>query len=66
MFKQEYPEFADIQEQIRRARAERSVAIGTMIGEAVGAVIQALTRPAKARGGKPLVVRAHLASFTRG
>jgi hypothetical protein len=41
-FINEYPQYASIEEHIRRARAERSVAIAEMIANAVEATIRAL------------------------
>jgi len=41
-FRTEYPEYSAIEEHIRRARAERSVAIAHMIANAVGAAIRGL------------------------
>ena len=37
-FRTEYPEYSAIEEHIRRAHAERSVAIANMIAEAIAAV----------------------------
>jgi hypothetical protein len=39
-FSTDYPEYSEIEEQIRRARAERSVIIAHMIADAVVAVIR--------------------------
>jgi hypothetical protein len=60
-FSKQYPEFASIEKHIRRAHAERSVAIATWIAEAIlgaaGAVRKLVSRaPAPARRGR-LVVR---------
>ena len=43
-FKDDYPEFAGIEDVIQRARAERSAAIGTMIGNAIARVALMLQR----------------------
>ena len=65
-FKTQYPEYAPIEQHIRKAHAERSVAIATAIANALVAVINLFrgkSRPASAsrkRSGKPLVVKARL------
>jgi len=41
-FRTEYPEYSAIEEHIRRARAERSVAIAHMIAGAVEAAVRGL------------------------
>lgn len=41
-FRNEYPEYSAIEEHIRRAHAERSVAIASMIANAVAAVARGL------------------------
>jgi hypothetical protein len=65
-FKTKYPEFAPIEQHIRRAHAERSVAIAAAIANALVAVLglfRGKSRPAKAAPAgarKPLVVKARL------
>jgi len=67
-FKSKYPEYAPIEQHIRRAHAERSVAIATAIANALLAVVDLFrgkSRPAKASPAsvrKPLVVKARLAT----
>lgn len=61
-FRSEYPDFAAIERHIRRAHAERAVAVATLIAEAVAGAIKgtrslfARPRPQARRRG--LVVRA--------
>ena len=43
-FRNDYPEYAVIEEHIRRARAERSVVIAHMIANAIEAVIRGIRR----------------------
>jgi hypothetical protein len=43
-FKNDYPEYAVIEEHIRRARAERSVVIAHMLANAVEAVVRGIRR----------------------
>ena len=43
-FKDDYPEFASIEDLIRNARAERSAALGSMIGSALAGVATMLRR----------------------
>jgi hypothetical protein len=62
-FKTKYPEFAPIEQHIRRAHAERSVAIAAAIANALLAVVglfRGKSRPANALARKPLVVKARL------
>lgn len=65
-FKTEYPDFAPVAQHIRRAQAERSVAIAVALADAIVAATAAVRRltgfaPAAAHGRKPLVVKANLA-----
>ena len=68
-FRKEYPDFAPVERHIRRAHAERAVAIADALADAILAamgVIRRLVRssaPADKRtaASKPLVVRASLA-----
>jgi len=43
-FKNEYPEYAAIQEHIRRARAERSVAIAHMLATGIERLVRGARR----------------------
>ena len=43
-FKDKYPDFAQIEGHIRRARAERSVVIAQMIANAIEAVVRGTRR----------------------
>ena len=43
-FKNEYPEYAVIEEHIRRARAERSVVIAHMLANAIDATVRGIRR----------------------
>jgi len=43
-FRTEYPDYAAIQDHIRRARAERSVVIAQMIANAIEAVVRGTRR----------------------
>ena len=49
-FKNEYPEYAVIEEHIRRARIERSVAVSHALVGAGEAVVRGLKRVARAFG----------------
>lgn len=67
-FQSKYPEFAPIEQHIRRANAERAVYIATLIADAALAIVGGLRRllPASApaaktaRAPRPLVVKARL------
>jgi hypothetical protein len=65
-FKTQYPEYAPIEQHIRRAHAERSVAIASAIANALLAIVglfRGKSRPANAsptRARKPVVVKARL------
>jgi hypothetical protein len=73
-FKSKYPQFAPIEQHIRRANAERAVYLAALITDAVVAVIGGLRRlmPASApaarapRARKPLVVKARFVETVRG
>ena len=65
-FKRQHPDFASIENHIRRAHAERAVVIGTWIAEAIVGVARSLKglfagpdarAPAKRRPRAKLVVR---------
>ena len=61
-FSKQYPEFATIEKHIRRAHAERSVAIGTWIADMILGTVKAVrglvARPAPARARRQrLIVR---------
>jgi hypothetical protein len=43
-FRSEYPEYSAIEEHIRRARAERSVAIAHMLADAIASAARGLGR----------------------
>lgn len=49
-FKDKYPDFAAVEGHIRRARAERSLMIATLLSNGVVAVIDAAKRLAAAAG----------------
>ena len=49
-FKDQYPDFASVEEHIRRARAERAVAIATYLSSFVVATVKGLKRLAAAAG----------------
>ena len=68
-FKKDYPEFAAIEHHIRRARAERAVAIASFLANAIIAITRAIggklqpTPPAAtARLRRPLVVKARVST----
>jgi hypothetical protein len=65
-FGKRYPDFATVEQHIRRAQAQRAVFIATLIADGIAAVVQALRRlvgtaPAAAQRAKPLVVKARAA-----
>jgi hypothetical protein len=43
-FRTEYPDYAAIQDHIRRARAERSVAIAQMIADGIESAVRGIRR----------------------
>jgi len=49
-FKDKYPDFAAIEAHIRRARAERAVAIATMLTGAIMAIVNGMKRLGSATG----------------
>jgi hypothetical protein len=49
-FKDKYPDFAAIEGHIRRARAERAVAIATMLTNAIMGVVNGVKRLGSATG----------------
>ena len=63
-FSKQYPDFAAVERHVRRAQAERAVAIGTWIAGALVGLARGtrglFTRPAPARRGGRLVARASL------
>ena len=72
-FQDKYPEFTSIEQHVRRARIERDLRVGAMIGNAVAAIVGWIGRllpvsaaAAKApRARRPLVVKARLAGSAR-
>ena len=72
--KDKYPEFAPIEQHIRRARAERTVYLATLIADAVVGIVGGMRRllpaaapaPRAPRGPKPLVVKARFIEAVRG
>ena len=50
-FKDQYPDFAAIEKHIRRAHAERSVAIAAFLSDVVVTTVRGLKRLATAVGG---------------
>ena len=50
-FRTEYPEYAPIEQHIRRARAERSVYIATVLANGIHAVTRGIRRLAADLGG---------------
>jgi glutamate-1-semialdehyde aminotransferase len=65
-FSTRYPDFAAVEKQVRRAQAQRSVAIAAMIAESVMATMRGLRRlvgvvdSMPPTSVKPLVVKARL------
>ena len=57
-FKDKYPEFAAIEQHIRRANAERSVYIAGVIAEGITSVVRGLRRLAAAGSDRVADVRA--------
>ena len=49
-FKDKYPDFAAVEEHIRRARAERALMIATLLSNGIVAVIDGVKRLAAAAG----------------
>ena len=67
-FSQQYPDFAAIERHIRRAQAERAVAIASALANAIVATVRGIRRlagaspaPAPRAANKRLVVRARAA-----
>ena len=60
--KREYPDYEAIEEHIRRARLERSVALGNFIADLVHGTIEGLARVARIlqRGMQPMPRRPRL------
>jgi hypothetical protein len=62
-FKDDYPEYASVEEHIRRAHLERSVAIGTMIAGGIAGAVNlvksfAQAHPSSARDEERLAIAA--------
>jgi hypothetical protein len=72
-FQDKYPDFAAIEQQVRRAQAERALYIATLIADGVAAIVggvrrllpDAVAAAKSTRAARPLVVKARFAETAR-